>query len=72
MRKRISDCSRGKNPRKGLLWLEVLKPDVSYRGQFRRNSVVNRKDFAAVELLLRRGYRQLETYSSAGVKNITG
>lgn len=43
---------------------------VLIRGQFRSNSVVNRKDFAAVELLLRRGHRQLETYSSAGVKNI--
>lgn len=31
---------------------------------------VNKKDFAAIEYLLRRGRRQLEIYASPGVRNV--
>ncbi|KAK2768823.1 hypothetical protein FQN54_000683 [Arachnomyces sp. PD_36] len=42
----------------------------SYREEFQKNRSVNKKDFAAVEYLLRKGQRQLEIYSSPGIRNI--
>ncbi|OXV12012.1 hypothetical protein Egran_00225 [Elaphomyces granulatus] len=40
------------------------------RSEFRKYLNVNKKDFATIEYLLRRGYKQLELYSSPGIRNI--
>ena len=42
----------------------------SSRREFEANRHVNKKDFTAIEYLLRKGQRQLETYSAAGITNI--
>ncbi|KAH8815379.1 complex 1 protein-domain-containing protein [Xylogone sp. PMI_703] len=57
------------------------KPDVSLtntrkhfesfaRKEFEKGLNVDRKDFSTIEYLLRRGRRQLEMYSSPGIKDI--
>ncbi|KAI1614353.1 complex 1 protein-domain-containing protein [Exophiala viscosa] len=38
--------------------------------EFRRNQDVDKKDFSAIEALLRMGSRKLELYSSPGVRDI--
>ncbi|MCJ1230526.1 hypothetical protein MMC12_007200 [Toensbergia leucococca] len=40
------------------------------RIEFKKNFTLDKKDFAAIEYLLRKGHRQLEIYSSPGIKNI--
>ena len=40
------------------------------RTEFERNIALDKKDFAAIEYLLRKGQRQLEIYSSPGIRNI--
>ncbi|KAJ4361510.1 hypothetical protein N0V85_009399 [Neurospora sp. IMI 360204] len=40
------------------------------RTEFEKNIKVDRKDFSAIEFLLRKGSRQLEMYASPGVKDI--
>jgi len=40
------------------------------RREFRKNQTIDKKDFAAVEALLRMGTRKLELYSSPGVRDI--
>lgn len=40
------------------------------RNEFRKNAAIDKKDFAAVEYLLRKGHRQLEIYSAPGITNI--
>ncbi|KAI9755131.1 MAG: hypothetical protein M4579_004397 [Chaenotheca gracillima] len=40
------------------------------RTEFRKHTAVDKKDFAAIEYLLRKGQRQLEIYSSPGIRNI--
>lgn len=40
------------------------------RREFERNMSLDRKDFNTVEFLLRKGQRQLETYSAPGITNI--
>lgn len=40
------------------------------RTEFERNIGLDKKDFAAIEYLLRKGQRQLENYSSPGIRNI--
>ncbi|ETI28841.1 hypothetical protein G647_01293 [Cladophialophora carrionii CBS 160.54] len=40
------------------------------RREFRKNQAVDKKDFGAVEALIRMGFRKLELYSSPGVKDI--
>ncbi|KAF2669641.1 hypothetical protein BT63DRAFT_425318 [Microthyrium microscopicum] len=40
------------------------------RDEFRRYIEVDRKDFATIEYLLRKGKRQLETYQSDGIRNV--
>jgi len=42
------------------------------RNEFQKNITLDKKDFAAIEYLLRKGQRQLEIYSSSGIKNIMG
>ena len=41
-----------------------------YSNEFRKNASVDRKDFAAIEYLLRKGQRQLDIYSNPGIKDI--
>ena len=41
-----------------------------HRTEFERNLALDKKDFAAIEYLLRKGHRQLEIYSSPGIRNI--
>lgn len=40
------------------------------RTEFERSIGLDKKDFAAIEYLLRKGQRQLEIYSSPGIRNI--
>ncbi|EEH37949.2 hypothetical protein PAAG_00870 [Paracoccidioides lutzii Pb01] len=40
------------------------------RQEFRKNMNISKMDFSAIEYLLRRGRRQVETYSSAGIRNV--
>ncbi|KAJ5085643.1 hypothetical protein N7532_010414 [Penicillium argentinense] len=40
------------------------------RAEFQKHRSVNKKDFGAVEYLLRKGHRQLEMYASPGIRNI--
>ncbi|KAK1246838.1 hypothetical protein MKX08_000640 [Trichoderma sp. CBMAI-0020] len=40
------------------------------RDEFSRNLAIDKRDFAAVEFLLRKGHRQLDVYSSPGIKDI--
>ncbi|OQU99607.1 hypothetical protein CLAIMM_05217 [Cladophialophora immunda] len=40
------------------------------RREFRKNQKVDKKDFGAVEALIRMGARKLELYSSPGVRDI--
>jgi len=43
---------------------------TSSRTEFEKNIKMDKKDFGAIEFLLRKGRRQLEVYASAGVKDI--
>ncbi|KAF2456716.1 complex 1 protein-domain-containing protein [Lineolata rhizophorae] len=40
------------------------------RREFRANASIDRKNFAAIEFMLRKGQRQLEICSSPGIRNI--
>ncbi|KAL7936875.1 hypothetical protein V8C35DRAFT_277384 [Trichoderma chlorosporum] len=40
------------------------------RDEFSRNVAIEKRDFAAIEFLLRKGHRQLDVYSSPGIKDI--
>jgi hypothetical protein len=40
------------------------------RHAFRKNLEIGKKDFAAIEYLIRKGRRQLEIYSSPGIRNV--
>lgn len=40
------------------------------RAEFQKNIFVGKKDFTAIEYFLRKGQRQLEMYSSPGIRNI--
>ncbi|XWW93106.1 hypothetical protein V2A60_001035 [Cordyceps javanica] len=40
------------------------------RSEFAKNLSIDKRDFAAIEFLLRKGKRQLEVYSSPGIKDI--
>jgi succinate dehydrogenase assembly factor 1 len=41
-----------------------------HRNEFRKSLSVDKKDFAAIEFLLRKGRRQLEVYSSPGIRDV--
>ena len=41
-----------------------------FRSEFEKNIILDKKDFGAIEYLLRKGQRQLEIYSAPGIKNI--
>lgn len=40
------------------------------RREFDKNIRLDKKDFSAIEYLLRKGHRQLEMYASPGIKDI--
>ncbi|KAK2812370.1 hypothetical protein FQN50_001369 [Emmonsiellopsis sp. PD_5] len=40
------------------------------RQEFRKNLSISKKDFSAIEYLLRKGRRQIEMYASPGIRNI--
>ncbi|GAW26297.1 putative found in mitochondrial proteome [Rosellinia necatrix] len=40
------------------------------RSEFDKNMQIDRKDFAAIEFLVRKGRRQLDLYSAPGIKDI--
>ena len=42
------------------------------RREFEKNLNMDKKDFGAVEFLLRKGQRQLETYEAPNITNIAG
>lgn len=46
------------------LWL------IGDRTEFHRNLSIDKRDFAAIEFLLRKGRRQLDVYSSPGIKDV--
>ncbi|KIE01856.1 heat repeat protein, partial [Metarhizium majus ARSEF 297] len=40
------------------------------RAEFDRNLRIEKRDFAAIEFLLRKGRRQLDVYSNPGIKDV--
>jgi succinate dehydrogenase assembly factor 1 len=40
------------------------------RAAFESNLAIDKRDFSAIEFLLRKGKRQLEVYSAPGIKDI--
>ncbi len=42
----------------------------TYRNEFQKSIGLDRKDFGAIEYLLRRGQRQLEMYAAPGIKDV--
>ncbi|KAI9902968.1 hypothetical protein N3K66_002320 [Trichothecium roseum] len=40
------------------------------RSEFAKNLSIDRRDFGAIEFLLRKGKRQLDAYSAPGIKDI--
>jgi len=40
------------------------------QSEFRQHQHHDKKDYSAIEYMLRKGQRQLETYSSPGIRNI--
>jgi hypothetical protein len=47
---------------------QLLTSDA--RTEFEKNIRIDKRDFGAIEFLLRKGRRQLDMYSSPGVKDI--
>ena len=41
-----------------------------YRDEFKKNISVDKRDFSAIEFMLRKGQRQLDIYSAPGIKDI--
>lgn len=48
----------------------ALRTEMNARAEFQKHLSVNKKDFGAIEYLLRKGHRQLEMYASPGIRNI--
>lgn len=48
----------------------LLMRPFPIRSEFAKNISIDKRDFAAIEFLLRKGKRQLEVYSSPGIKDI--
>jgi hypothetical protein len=44
--------------------------EISRRSEFRQHQNHDKKDYSAIEYMLRKGQRQLETYASPGIRNI--
>jgi succinate dehydrogenase assembly factor 1 len=43
---------------------------TEFRNEFEKNIKIDKRDFGAIEFLLRKGRRQLDLYSLPGVKDI--
>lgn len=43
---------------------------INYRDEFERNLHLDKKDFGAIEFLVRKGHRQVEMYAQPGIKDI--
>jgi len=43
---------------------------IESRHEFDKNIRIDKRDFSAIEFLLRKGRRQLETYASPGITDI--
>lgn len=43
---------------------------MGFRSEFNKSVNIDKRDFAAIEFLLRKGRRQLEIYSAPGIKDI--
>ena len=69
---RISRVSQGRwcYATKASDYLRVAHLIKRCRTEFQRNVGLDKKDFAAIEYLLRKGQRQLEIYSSPDIRNI--
>ena len=52
------------------LYSSMMQEFMPVRDEFNMHMDIDKRDFATIELLVRRGTRQLETYSSPGIKNI--
>ena len=46
------------------------KSDILRRSEFREHQKHDKKDYSAIEYMLRKGQRQLEIYASPGIRNI--
>ncbi|KAJ5172294.1 hypothetical protein N7492_004887 [Penicillium capsulatum] len=69
---------------RGYTWGVVEGRELTYRtgvssqfpticpvsAEFQKHRSVHKKDFGAIEYLLRKGQRQLEMYASPGIRNI--
>ncbi|KAF2141839.1 uncharacterized protein K452DRAFT_298501 [Aplosporella prunicola CBS 121167] len=40
------------------------------RQEFEKNLAIEKRDFAAIEYMLRRGHRQLEIYEDPGIRDV--
>lgn len=57
-------------PKQSRLYLDGQWLIVVHRNEFDKNIKIDKKDFSAIEFLLRKGQRQLDMYSSPGIKDI--
>lgn len=48
----------------------VRELNLAARSEFEKHLTVEKRDFAAIEYLLRKGRRQLDAYSEPGIKDI--
>jgi succinate dehydrogenase assembly factor 1 len=44
--------------------------DQKCRSEFQKNIKIDKRDFAAIEFLLRKGRRQADSYSTSDIKDI--
>ncbi len=48
----------------------MIADDLGCRNEFEKATGLDKKDFSAIEYLMRKGQRQLEMYASPGIKDI--
>jgi succinate dehydrogenase assembly factor 1 len=53
-----------------LTHISLPKSDILCRSEFREHQKHDKKDYSAIEYMLRKGQRQLEIYASPGIRNI--
>lgn len=72
MRRKTSETLRGRRLAIGSSQNWWLKDAYVFfeRTEFEKNIALGKKDFGAIEYLLRKGQRQLEIYSAPGIRNI--
>jgi succinate dehydrogenase assembly factor 1 len=52
------------------MYLYQRLTETPCRSEFREHQHHDKKDYSAIEYMLRKGQRQLETYASPGIRNI--